>query len=310
MTGFMLLSGYVLHITYKDKNLTELKQARIYYCKRLIGIVPLYYTIAFLHIVCDLLRGRTNCIDELFLFPIEALGLQSVFTSLFAYSHNGGTWFISCILICYALFPLLQCFIKQLSQEKIFVALLFCFGVVLYSPIIQHKLELADLYSNPFFRFLEFSIGAMLGNFTLRYRVYIGEKTNVIQGLTLMISFFVLVGGITLAYRIGVPANYMLYNWLALPCFSVMVLLLGQLQMVRLQRSKILIYLSSISFTFFLSQVLPLWVISGKILELMNVDGNVFRIGLSFSICMIGAILIHELVEKPSARLLKNKLLV
>lgn len=306
MTGFMLLSGFVLHLTYKDKKLTEIKHAKMFYIKRLIGIIPLYYTIAFLHIVSDMLRGRTNIMDELLLFPIEVLGLQSVFTSLFAYSHNGGTWFISCILICYALFPFLQSIILQISQRKRIIALLFCFMVLLYSPIIQHKFGLADLYSNPFFRFLEFSVGVILADFHLCFRVQIGAKTNVMLVGALMVVLFY---GVTLAYRAGIPANYMLYDWVALPCFSVILILLGKKRFLKLQHSKLLIYLSSISFTFFLSQVLPLWAISRHVLTFFGWEGNIIRILLSFTICLVSAILIHEFVEKPSAKFLKYKLL-
>ena len=68
-------------------------------------------------------------------------------------------------------------------------------------------------------------------------------------------------------------------------------------------------YLSSISFTFFLCQVLPLWGICRRIVEHLNSTNNGLKIIISFAICFVGAILIHELIEKPSVKILRKKLL-
>ena len=43
---------------------------------------------------------------SLLLTPVEIFGVQSVFNSLFGILHNGGTWFISCILFAYFVYPL------------------------------------------------------------------------------------------------------------------------------------------------------------------------------------------------------------
>lgn len=76
MTGFMLLSGYVLYVTYHTRVLIEKVQLKQFYLKRLISILPLYYSIAILHIGCGLITGKTSFTKEIVLFPIETLGLQ------------------------------------------------------------------------------------------------------------------------------------------------------------------------------------------------------------------------------------------
>lgn len=47
MTGFFILSGYVLFITWKRTELTEIANIKNFYKKRLIGIYPLYLLLTF-----------------------------------------------------------------------------------------------------------------------------------------------------------------------------------------------------------------------------------------------------------------------
>lgn len=88
MTGFFCVSGYTCFQTYKNKDLTKLKNIRSYIINRLIGILPLYYVVSIVY-VCVL--GTENLLENFLLFPIEFLGIQSTFTSLFDRTHNGGT---------------------------------------------------------------------------------------------------------------------------------------------------------------------------------------------------------------------------
>ena len=96
MTGFFLLSGYVINLTYGRKDLAKPGEMKTFYTKRLITIIPLYFVWAFFRVIAHVIvSGKSAAIEELILFPIELLGIQSVFSSLFSFSHNGGSWFIS-----------------------------------------------------------------------------------------------------------------------------------------------------------------------------------------------------------------------
>ena len=143
---------------------------------------------------------------------------------------------------------------------------------------------------------------------------YAGEVVKtfgefVIQGNIVVGLIIFLILGVTLAVSIGIPYDFMLYNWIALPSFSVIILILGSMSLEKMSHSKMLNYLSSISFTFFLCQVLPLWGICRRIVEHLNLTNNGLKIIISFAICFVGAILIHELIEKPSVKILRKKLL-
>ena len=151
MTGFFLLSGYALNLS--NKNFENARDVKKFYIKRLIAILPLYYAYAAINVAINIFRnGTTAAIEELILFPTEFLGIQSVFASLFPYSHNGGSWFISCILICYLLYPLLQIISRNLSNRDRMAIILIFSGILLYSPLVEHYFGLQSIYSNPFFR--------------------------------------------------------------------------------------------------------------------------------------------------------------
>ena len=126
---------------------------------------------------------------------------------------------------------------------------------------------------------------------------------------SLILSVILLVLCITLAKHFYISDDYMLFNWVALPCFIVIFFNLGTLKMKTLQESRLLRYLSGISFTFFLCQVLPLWTISNFLCNIIGNDNNLTKIIISLSVCFIGAIIIHEIIEKPSSKYLKRKLL-
>ncbi|WP_081353006.1 acyltransferase family protein [Xylanibacter ruminicola] len=116
MTGFFMLSGYALSLSSKVI-LTDIGSLKNFLLKRFISIYPLYYFVALAFII---LLGSESFQSLALLFPFEALGLQSCFTSLSKISHNGGTWFISCLTICYLLYPLLQWIIIRLKvKEKV-----------------------------------------------------------------------------------------------------------------------------------------------------------------------------------------------
>ena len=120
--------------------MTDGSEVKKYYLKRLISIIPLYYVWALVNVLQNIIvKGSIASIHEL------------VYSSLFSFSHNGGSWFISCLLICYFLFPLFQTLTRSISDKcRIYIIILLS-SILLYSPFVQHYFELSSLYSNPFF---------------------------------------------------------------------------------------------------------------------------------------------------------------
>ena len=249
MTAFFMLSGYVLFLTYKDKSLVQAPALKNFYLKRIFGIFPLYLVVAALYVVT---LGQESVFQNLVLLPIEVLGLQSVFSTLFPVSHNDGTWFISCLLLAYLAFPLMQEIVKQMSTRTKWMALAFCTAILLWSPLVVHTFKTDSIYANPFFRGLEFFIGVLLCSLSIRaeiakvlatWKVFVAEAVLLIAGISIAVRLNIFVG------------NYMLYDWIVVPLFAVMILTLAGIKSPRLQGSAVLRYASAASYAFFLAQV-------------------------------------------------------
>lgn len=307
MTGFFLLSGYSLYLAYSKKDLFDLSEIKSFYLKRSISILPLYFFIALVCAVYGVSSGGSTLKDEAVLFPVEALCLQSTFSSLDSFSHNGGTWFISCLVICYILYPFLQSLFQQMTNKTRIMLIIIMVGVLLYAPIIQILYKQNTIYANPFYRLLEFSIGVLVAkvNSTSGSKFFSLLRTR----FSVLLFTFALLLSVSAAHRMGLKGYYMLASWAALPCFIGLLIGLGRLELNSLQNNKFVRYLSAISFPFFLCQVLPLWKLSQFTCSYLNNYDNTVKIIVSFTYCLVGAILIHEIVEKPVARYLRFKLL-
>lgn len=310
MTGFFLLSGYVMNLTYGRKDISKPGEIKNFYLKRLISIIPLYFVWASIRVIAHIiLCGKNAAIEELFLFPVEFLGIQSVFASLFAFSHNGGSWFISCILICYFLYPLLQIITQRISNRSKIITLFVLSTILLWSPLIQNYFHCQSIYSNPFFRALEFSIGIVVSQLNTTSNPC---KIIVVmrEPLICIMSIVFLIVGVSVAKINNVPGDYMLYSCVALPCFVTLMVSLGSYQLRRLQDSKILKYLSDVSFCIFLGQIIYVWDVVKIALDYVGCEENIVKIFVSFTIVLIIANFLHYFVELPSSKYLKQRFVV
>lgn len=301
MTTFFMLSGFSLFISYADRSLMVLDNVKTFYQKRLIGILPLYYIIEIVYV---LYLGNESLKENIILAPIEILGIQSFFTSLFGITHNGGTWFISCILFCYLLYPFFQENIRQISLKwKIYITCILIF-ILLYASFAVKTFNLFGIYSNPIFRCMEFVIGVILASAMEELK----HLKWIFSVKVFLIEMVVLIIGVSAGVRLSVEVgNYMFYNWIIIPVSILLILSSSAINFRSKKIIKIITYLSSISYAFFLAQFFT-WDNTKKILLRFNTDGNIHRIFTSLIVCTCVAVLLHEVIEKPIQKKL-NKLL-
>lgn len=261
-----------------------------FWAKRIIGIIPMYWLVGILYTVMNIVLGKESLLLSLVLFPIEALGLQSVFSSLFGFSHNGGTWFISCILICYIVYPFFQEIIKSITKKRRVLILVLCIVVLLYSPIVVYVFKISNIYSNPFFRLLEFLIGILLATMKIDFAGSKVLKKFIYNWWTVAGINLLMIIAISVAVKLDIGVgNYMLYNWICLPCFVGILLGLSGVEAKILEKSKALKWLSGISYVFFLAQLFSN-LISKKIINYAKIDTNIFKILIGWSVCFAIAI--------------------
>lgn len=166
--------------------------------------------------------------------------------------------------------------------------------------------KLYNIYSNPFFRILEFTLGILL------CRVWINNKDKYpklysIPVIVLEVLIFVVV--VTWAVKLNFyRGNYMLYNIFNIPMFTLIIFGLAGFKNYYLEHSKILQYLSSISYVFFLAQFF-VWPSVPVLLSYVNTDNNIIRIIIAFILCIMLSIFFYEVFEKPLNKYLINKYL-
>ncbi|WP_312103047.1 acyltransferase family protein [Pygmaiobacter massiliensis] len=305
MTAFFMLSGFLLFLNHTEEDFHSLKNMKIFWVKRAIGILPMYYMTAALFI---LVARPQLWVKELLLAPIEVLGLQSTFSSLFNVSHNGGTWFISCIVICYFAYPFLQETIKQMQAKAKITLIGLCSFLLLYSPFIVATFQTYNIYSNPFFRLLEFTIGILLASLWLDIKDNRFVKKYLFNWWTIAIENLLYIVGVTLAVKINIGVNnYMLYSWIGLPLFGAMLFSLSGVESRRLSNSKCLKFAGSLTYAFFLSQLYSN-SISKKIIAYYGISNNFIKIFLGWSCCIIIALVLRY-VERKITTKLRGKLL-
>ena len=301
MTAFFMLSGFTLYLNYSESRLCEWKETRRFYVKRAIGILPMYYIAALLYIVFLRPQSPTR---ELLLLPAELTGIQSVFSSLFDLSHNGGTWFISCLLLAYLIYPFLQEIIRQLTMSGRIELLLFSSFLLLYAPLVVHVFHTASIYSNPFFRILEFQIGICLAALFLEGRGKLPAVRIASQYwlLALEVILFILILDLLVWKKVYV-GNYMLYNWVALPFFCLFLFGCAGIESPRLMRSQALRSLSGITYVFFLAQLYSNWLCK-KIISHLGICSNAGKIALGWGVCIALALCLRgiELFVKKALR--------
>ena len=158
MSMFFILSGFSISYNYLNSNEWDYHTTRQFYAKRLIQIIPVYLLIHLLW----LFLGNDSFTKWLFLTPLELTALQSMYPNIMGLLHNGGTWFISCLLISYFIYPVLRCVFHESKRQTIFICTICITAALIYLPYIDHYYSLGGgVYTNPFLRALEFTLGVL-----------------------------------------------------------------------------------------------------------------------------------------------------
>lgn len=302
MTGFFMLSGYALMVAYGNKNMWEKSSIVLFYKKRFASVYPLYFVVGFFAVLMYIIAGVQKITDNIVLIPVELLGIQSFFNeAFFLFSHNSGTWFVSCILFCYLLFPFIKEGVSSFTVKSEVFFTLFFILLLSYIHFLPKYFDCGDIYTNPFVRLLEFVLGVVIASFNVNQ----SEKLKILK--IIQSWYMVLISSVLLVVccSLSTPFKYLLMYF----CLTVVFLTMGMEKNSGNQKNYgILLYASKISYAFFLGQFFvwnPLKFIQLKV----GAFSNVTKITVSFVLCCVISIILYEFVEKRLGDIVKKKLL-
>lgn len=302
MTAFFMLSGVVLSISCKDCDFNG-GSIRKFLLKRAVRIMPIYL---ILKIPASIVYLKSDIVEYIAFLPVETLGIQSFFSSLFNVSHVGGSWFVSCLLFCYFSFPLLHSLICGMSVRGRAALISLLVFILLWSPFVVHVFHVNSIYDNPIFRMMEFFIGVILVSLA---KDGIFNRGIFTSNLSLFVEIAALVLLVSIVYSISGIRNYMLYSWISLPIFMLLtVYCLHSKLSFKGFSSKVINYLCEISYVFFLVQY-SAWIITRFIAKNLSISSNIALIATSTIVCLAVSAAVHEMLEKPAVNFLKKRLL-
>lgn len=306
MTAFFLLSGLSLSYTNHGRDFTSIESIFSFYKKRFRSILPLYWFICIFYPFYDVIVNQGSAIDNFLLLPLEMLGLQQVFHSLFSVSHNGGTWFISCLLFCYAAFPFLSRVFNYMKETHRKMLCLVLIALCIYSPFVVVYFNISDIYSNIFFRLIEFSIGVLIFSLIRNPGKVSQSKKSRVAFLFFCSILFLLICLVSLGIHFSLFVNnYMIYNLISLPLFCILLVVAFSIPKAPDKISRLFTYLSEISYAFFLAQFF-VWKLTTFFCLYTGIDRNLPKIVISFSLCLLISIFMHEIIEKNVRKLIEK----
>lgn len=306
MTLFFMISGFVLCAQQKNFDIKKQGGLLFFYKKKIFSIIPLYLFVYLLFTVVNF--GSSSIGIQVVLFPIEFLLIQSYVSGLFAFLHNGATWFISCLIFCLFFAPFFLIIFQIQTQSQRRLSFLVCYFFAFYPPIAVYLLGVDSVYDNPIFRCAEFLSGMLLYYSFERLQTFQDKQYNY-KLITLFLSVLFIIT-ITLLSWFHV-AYYAVYDVIVVPFFSL-IILFGTYAWKKCCVSffcRLITFYNAIAYEFFLAQFFT-WDLSKYIIEFSCIpDTNICRICLSFIVCTLIAILFSKLITVPAKQYLSKRYL-
>lgn len=222
MDLFFMLSGFVCCYTYRPNEQMDFCGITNFYIKRFASIYPLYLCIVIIYLII----GTESITNKMITLPVELTLLQSWFSGMFSFSHNGGTWFLSCLATCYAAYPLIQILIKRMSKVVSLICLIILYLLCASIPFVVWELGIPDAYANPILRLMQFAAGALLTVF-----IKPNTRAQLVKCVVFSACAFLLVYEVTVLTEIGYGVNtYVTYGYFTFLLFCLMILSLVNLE--------------------------------------------------------------------------------
>ena len=315
MVAFFMLSGFCLYyVDWTRGRFAEgagLGDVRGFLKRRLLAIYPLYVAVYVLYLLDGFAAGRipgmraegaVGLLDNVVAAPVELPMLQSVFVGSFSFLHNGGTWFVSCIFLCYLFYPYVSAVAAGNSRRNnlLLAGALYCVSSYAFLP--AYRFGFAEIYANPLLRLAEFSAGVVVG------KLFVDDSGREIPKNRRWIVFacaLALPLGIELWVR-NLRSCVELFNFAAVPCFGTVLYLCARLETRHGagRCGKTVSVLAENAYAFFLAQFFswrPVEFLEANT-DLLDGCGDFPRLAISTVWTCALAAALHYGIEKPCRR--------
>ncbi len=307
MTCFFILSGFSIHYQHRSEAATS-EWTRAYIKKKLISIMPSYLLVALIWPIVYPEQLRSWAL----LLPVDLTGVQTAYRTLFGILHNGGTWFVSCILLAYLLYPAMKAILGSNKRRTAVLMVFITHFILIYSNTLIREFSLDGLYSNPIARAAEFMIGAAFAELIFRDSdkgASVGTQRKQKQTAGSIVLLIVLMTAVSVALAIINHAGIrnMVFGYLPIPAIMLALWLASYLRCGMLEKSRLLSVLSGMSYQFFLMQLF-LWKLTTGVLSLIRLSGNAAKITVSLILCTAISFLVWRFYDKPVRGFLNKRL--
>lgn len=308
MDLFFIISGYALFIGYHTK-IWNAESLSTFYKRRLISIYPLYLLVIVAFCVIPVWRAPIKMM--LISLPVELGLMQSWFSGMFGFSHNGGTWFLSCLAFCYAVFPVLLIMTKCTTHKIRHILLILCWLLCASIPFMIICLELPNAYSNPLLRLLEFFGGILLAA-ELEDRTIFQHPNRYLFGVIL--TGACLIVAVTRLWSVEILRNgYVTYGFVTFPLFLVLITMsisaeCGYKRLLPL--TKFWRFCGDHAYAVFMAQFfiwLPIRKIKESQPQMFSTYDNEKMLLLAIALCAILSVLLQDCYNKPVQRWLRKR---
>lgn len=308
MDLFFMLSGFVCCYIYRPKEQKHFCGIADFYMKRFASIYPLYLCIVIIYLII----GTESITNKMITLPVELTLLQSWFSGMFSFSHNGGTWFLSCLATCYAAYPLIRLLMKEINKVASLICLIVLYILCASIPFVVWELGIPNAYSNPVLRLMQFTAGALLTVFIKR-----NAKTQLVKLVILIVCSMLLIYEVTCLVEVGYGVNeYVVYGYFTFLLFCAIIVLSASVEVsADLERyvwisNRLLAgieRLSEYSYSVFMAQFF-VWPLTKKILQIypafFTQHRNCKVLICATLICGVISVIFREIVEKKCGKLI------
>lgn len=252
---YLILSGFVLSAGYFDRMAEGKVRYQPFMKRRFLRIYP-FHLIGFVAAVVLVLPRYGQSTLPIYLSNL--LLVQSwIPVKMFFFSVDAPSWYLSDILFCYLLFPLIVRLLSRLSRIRNIG--FFCVLIIIYFSvliILPESLCLPLLYINPLFRLLDFIIGILLWRIVRNYQQnesYIKLPGRLpVSALQFLVTAFYIFS-IFAYYTVPARFGYASYWWIPTVLLIIICTIRGSEKGLgyKLLANRLFVAFGDISFAFY-----------------------------------------------------------